>query len=125
VDAEVFSTILEAISGGETTNKAIRGVRRQDFWRYVNGSEEAGTQYARAIQAASEPLAEETLEIADDMGIPADQKRVMVDTRKWLLSKRFPKKYGDKVDLTHAGPDGGAIVHEVRRSIIDPRNTDA
>ena len=25
-----------------------------------------------------------------------DRARLMVDTRKWLLSKMFPKKYGDR-----------------------------
>jgi hypothetical protein len=38
-----------------------------------------------------------------------DRSRLMVDTRKWLLSKMFPKKYGDKIDATLSGPDGGPI----------------
>jgi len=37
------------------------------------------------------------------------RSRVRIDTRKWLASKLKPKKYGDKVDLTHGGPDGGPI----------------
>jgi hypothetical protein len=31
-------------------------------------------------------------------GDMVDRSRLMVDTRKWLLSKMFPKKYGDKID---------------------------
>ena len=30
-------------------------------------------------------------------------KRVQIDTMKWLLSKRNPKKYGDKIGLEHSG----------------------
>jgi hypothetical protein len=33
--------------------------------------------------------------------------KLQVDTRKWLLSKLAPKKYGDTLKL--AGHDGGAV----------------
>jgi hypothetical protein len=36
-----------------------------------------------------------------------DRSRLMVDTRKWLLSKMFPKKYGDRVATELSGPDDG------------------
>ena len=31
-----------------------------------------------------------------------DRSRLMVDTRKWLLSKMFPKKYGFKDSFVSA-----------------------
>jgi hypothetical protein len=34
----------------------------------------------------------------------------MVHTKKWLPSKMFPKKYGDKVPAELSGPDGGRSV---------------
>ena len=37
------------------------------------------------------------------------RNRLRVDTRKWLLSKLAPKKYGDKVLNEHTGAYGGAI----------------
>ena len=41
-----------------------------------------------------------------------DRSRLMVDTRKWLLSKMFPKKYGNKLATRVVGPDGGSIQTE-------------
>ena len=31
------------------------------------------------------------------------RSKLRVDTRKWLMSKLAPKKYGEKVDLEHSG----------------------
>ena len=49
-----------------------------------------------------ESLIEEILEIAD--GTPAEKgavalARLRIDTRKWMMSKLAPKKYGDKLDV--------------------------
>lgn len=49
-----------------------------------------------------ENLADEILEIAD--GTPAEKgaialARLRIDTRKWMMSKLSPKKYGDRLDL--------------------------
>jgi hypothetical protein len=38
---------------------------------------------------------------------PAD--RVKLAALTWRASKLAPKKYGDKLDLTHAAPDGGPV----------------
>lgn len=32
-----------------------------------------------------------------------ERSKLRVDTRKWLMSRRLPKRYGDKVDVAHAG----------------------
>jgi hypothetical protein len=36
-------------------------------------------------------MADQLVEIADDTGIDANDKRIRVDTRKWLLSMALPK----------------------------------
>jgi hypothetical protein len=46
----------------------------------------------------------------------------MVDTRKWLLSKIFPKKYGDKVSAEVSGPDGGPIREALIVEYVRPRD---
>ncbi len=81
-------------------------------------------RYARARDIGLEIMADETLEIADDgrsdLTITPDgrevvnsevvqRSRLRVDTRKWLLSKRLPKTYGDKSALEVSGPGGGPI----------------
>jgi len=40
------------------------------------------------------------------------RSRLRIDARKWLASKLAPKKYGDKIDATLSGPDGGPIKTE-------------
>lgn len=76
-------------------------------------------QYARACEARADKMADEILTICDateediitdpETGNPItnhnviQRDRLRVDTRKWLLSKLAPKKYGDKVDVTSGG----------------------
>lgn len=45
-------------------------------------------------------------------------KRLQIDTRKWALSKRNPKKYGDKIQNEHTGKDGEPLSFVVK-SILD------
>lgn len=52
----------------------------------------------------SEPV-EEVLTIADHTSIDPHDRRIRVDTRKWLLSKDLPKVYGDKVTVAGDRPD--------------------
>jgi hypothetical protein len=61
------------------------------------------SDYQRAVEVRTEGYAEEIVGIADDMSIPPEHKRVMVDARKFVAIKLLPKKYGDKVDLNHTG----------------------
>lgn len=50
------------------------------------------------------------------------RSRLRVDTRKWLLAKLMPRVYGDKLDLTHANPDGTnlGLLAAVMVKTIDP-----
>ena len=79
-------------------------------------------QYARARAAGDDAMAEDIQDIADRAELDPNDRRVRIDARKWLLGKRQPKKYGEKVDLTHSGPNGGEIVHTVRHEVIDPKS---
>jgi len=71
-------------------------------------------QYTQAREAQMDSLAEDILEIADDSArdirTDADGKEIVdhehiqrsklrVDTRKWLMSKIAPKRFGDKIEL--------------------------
>lgn len=68
------------------------------------------SQYARATLIRMHVLADEIMEIADNAKFEEVMvSRLRVDTRKWLMSKIAPKVYGDKLDLTHAAPDGGPV----------------
>lgn len=78
-------------------------------------------KYARAKREGAEAWAEEILDISDDAtndwmennkpddpgwkfnGEAVQRSRLRVDSRKWLLSKLIPKKYGEKLDVEHSG----------------------
>lgn len=108
------------------------------FMRWLAEEGEAGDrlrdQYARAREIQAEVIAEDILTIADEecTMVKADKhgsrdddgdgntevvfdstavqrNRLRVDARKWLLSKMAPKKYGDKIQAEHSGPNGGVI----------------
>lgn len=53
--------------------------------------------YARALDDRAETLVDQLLPIADDPNIETNDKRIRVDTRKWIASKLMPRKYGDRV----------------------------
>ncbi|HEX7958899.1 MAG TPA: hypothetical protein VF493_03220, partial [Terriglobales bacterium] len=93
-------------------------------------------KYVKARQAQAEHMSDELIEIADDgsndwmernrgddtvwvtNGEAINRSRLRVDTRKWLMSKMAPKKYGERVTQEISGPDGGPI-EVVRVSDID------
>lgn len=59
--------------------------------------------YARARESQIEAMAEDLVEIADDKTGDPQRDRLRVDSRKWLMSKVAPKKYGDKLEHEHKG----------------------
>jgi hypothetical protein len=84
-------------------------------------------QYRIAREAQAEFLADEIIDISDDdrndygfkeaedgsgSGAKAfilqdniQRAKLRVDSRKWFASKLRPKKYGEKIQATHTGPD--------------------
>jgi len=123
----IAGTICERIAAGES----LRGITSEagmpdeaTVYRWIAKDESFREKYALARARAMDVMAEELLLIADDgrndtytdaegnERTDADviaRSRLRVDTRKWLMSKLAPKKYGDRVDLTHSAPDGGPV----------------
>ena len=94
--------------------------------RWLLDDEDFCAQYVRAREVQADRFAEEILEIADDASddwtVGKEDKKVVdhehvqrsrlrVDTRKWLMARMAPKKYGDK--MQHVGEGGGPIRTEV------------
>lgn len=119
---EVFEAVLADVAAGEAASTALaeREVNRRTFWAHLAKDDEAANKYARAKSLGLERLADEIIDIADarEGDVMLDEEtgrrlidneavqraRLRVDSRKWLLSKLAPKKYGDKLGLT--GGDG-------------------
>jgi hypothetical protein len=79
--------------------------------RWLIANETFQAQYARAKDEQADHLAEDMLDIADDMendqsnhgSVIVQRAKLQIDTRKWIASKLKPKKYGDKLDVTSKG----------------------
>lgn len=114
---ELELAILEDISKGFPVRAACdnNGINQDTWYVWLSRDPELVKNYLLAKSAAAERMAEEILEIADDSGADmyhgaqgsapnraaVERSKLMVDSRKWLLSKLLPKKYGDK--MIHAG----------------------
>jgi hypothetical protein len=123
--------ICERMADGETLREICRDEEipdRSTVMRWLAANEQFRDQYARARELLLEHWADETVEIADDGtndwvlrqkkdgstdyefdGEHVQRSRLRVDTRKWMLSKLAPKKYGDNAKVEVSGPDGGPI----------------
>jgi hypothetical protein len=96
--------------------------------RWLDEDEAIRDRYARAKEAQADFMADEMLDIADDarndwmtkqngsgepykvVGTETIQRsKLRIDARKWLASKLKPKKYSEKLQTEHSGPDGGPI----------------
>lgn len=94
------------------------------LYAWLNDNKDFAKQYARGKEIQNDLIAEEIKDIADDTSndtietekgeIPNNEwinrSRLRVDSRKWLLSKLQPKKYGDKLDVNHGGQADNPII---------------
>lgn len=76
---------------------------KQTVFSWIRKHKEFLDQYARAKEESADAMAEEILDIADEKESDVQRSRLRVDTRKWIMSKMKPKKYGEKLDVTSGG----------------------
>jgi len=85
--------------------------------RWIDEDDELCKQYARVKEDQAEFMAGEMMDIADEMpltnpitgaidGAAVQHQKLRTETRKWLMGKLKPKKYGDRINLDHAGSIG-------------------
>ena len=91
-------------------------------WATENPSLASALQLAR--REGYEHWADEILEIADsvrgsDSPAAVNAARLMVDSRKWLLSKLHPEQYGDSMTVT--GKGGRDLIPVVNPATRVPR----
>lgn len=115
------ATICEQIALGfsmRTICKDDKLPAMSTIFRWLKDNESFQEQYTRACEERTEAMAEDILDIADDgtndfmeaddgkrqyNGDSIQRSKLRVETRKWLMAKMKPKKYGDKVDVTTDG----------------------
>jgi len=95
--------VIEITEKGSSAIAAMKGrMSTQKFYELLEDENKA-KRYARACEIRAEQMANDTLVIADNKTDDVNRDRLRVDTRKWLLSKLQPKKYGDKIEHEHTG----------------------
>jgi len=114
-DQDVADFICEQIADGNSLRKVIREYQAAKnlpgittIFKWLDQHESFAKQYARACDERAESFGEEINDIADEAkdkdaaGVQAAKLRI--ETRKWLMGKVKPKKYGDRVqvDNTHS-----------------------
>lgn len=121
---EIADEICRRLEDGESLNGICKtpGFPSESTVRrwYVDDHCGFAAKYARARDIALDRMADELIEIADDSsgdvkpddgegGPPVmdgefvQRSKLRVDTRKWVMSKLAPKKYGDRVQHEHSG----------------------
>lgn len=140
---EMGDLICDLISEGNSLRSVCNDESLPDkrtVFRWLRTHEDFCHQYARACEERTEAMAEDILDIADDgsndlMTVKkgnltykvedkevTNRSKLRVETRKWIMSKMKPKKYGDKLDLTSDGKrieNAPVIISEIK-----PRNAD-
>lgn len=111
---ELADALCERIASGESLRAICAGDDMPGdttVFRWLSQDSIFREQYARAKAAAMDKMAEDILHIADgtegEAGDDVQRAKLRVDTRKWLMSKLAPKKYGDRIAQEVSGPDGG------------------
>ena len=116
--------VCERISAGESVRSILATGRADNlpsfvvFIGWISQSNDCAKQYARAMEIRADLMFEQMLEIADtqeigiieESGVTKDgaftrekkydaveHRRLKVDTRKWILARMNPKKYGERV----------------------------
>jgi len=124
---ELADKICEKIAQGSSMRKACKDDDMPTIstvFCWFRTKEGFSAQYAKATEERTEAMAEDILDISDDASLDVltekkikgpdgkfinvqienkeftNRSRLRVDTRKWIMSKMKPKKYGDKVDVT-------------------------
>ena len=113
---DVRLEVLDLIAQGHSLRAigAMKGMpSKATVMRWLNEDEGFQDQYARAKDEQADVFFEDVLSIAD-LATPEDVAvaRLRIDARKWMAGKLRPKKYGDKLDLTHGNPDGTPITFQ-------------
>lgn len=133
-DAKVAMHICDLIIEGHT----MRSIETQPgmptaktIMRWLAAHEDFLAAYQRAKEIQTESMEEEIVEISDDSskdviekigkdGKPytvidhevVNRSRLRVDTRKWIMSKRAPKRFGDNQNVEFGGQIRATLVIE-------------
>jgi len=138
--------IIEKMSQGNSLKSILDNgdhlPSRAIVYRWLNNAgpdydKEFLNNYAQAREEYADSMFDDILNISDDNGQDTrmtengpmvdhdviQRSRLRVDSRKWILARMQPKKYGDRLDLT---TDGEKLVTNIINlgSGVNPKESD-
>jgi hypothetical protein len=113
--ADVWSRLLPLIASGASLPAALAQLPepRPSLWwakMAIRNDPDLEVRYRAATELRADALADEIAAIADEP-IPAElrgadasafvqRQRLRVDAKKWLACKLFPRRWGDRLDVS-------------------------
>lgn len=99
---EMADRICELTAEGNSLRQIEKliGIKAQTICGWIIDNKEFGEQYARAVNAKTETMMDDLIDLATKTDITldgkayVDNKRLIIDTMKWTIAKKLPKKYG-------------------------------
>ena len=108
---ELANELCLRISNGSSLNRACRAKDMPDkatVYRWIDTNEKFCDKYREATNQRAEFHFDEMLDIADaveEETAAVSKAKVQIDTRKWILSRMNPTKYGDKQQVDNVSSD--------------------
>jgi len=119
--------VIDLVLDGHSLRDAVKkcGLTPIKFSSALRGDKGAAAAYARALEIKADLLADDIIQIADTSE-DAAKARNQIDSRKWIASKLYAQRYGERIDLNVTQTiDIGSTLAEARarlRPISDQSN---
>lgn len=106
--AKVFDAVLDRLADGELLSSICADDHmpsRQAWYRWCAEDEDLAARFAEAKEAMIEGEIDDILSLADmpvsgkDAHVKLQQRKMMIDARKWRIQKLQPQKYGPQSQL--------------------------
>lgn len=122
-DHPCWDILFEQMSEGKSLTSALKRPGMPTFggaMKVLRNNPEIRARYDKACEDRADKLAEEIIELSDEEmpeGLTGpmasawvQKKRMQVDARKWVASKLYSRRYGERVDVS---------VTDTRISVMD------
>lgn len=112
---------MEAIFSRMGKGESLRAICRSEgmpstsaVMEWLNADDKLAEQYARAMIMRADAKFDELDDVAEDAVVAESSVqvaglRLKADNIKWQLARMNPKKYGDRIEQTVTGADGGPL----------------
>ena len=139
VTDQQIEELLQRITDGDSLASIVEGDEWPSYrtiFRRLEDDEKFRQRYDRARAVQAERWADELVVLPDSLPENATAEQVAVaklrvDTRKWIIGKRLPKKYGDwpaevnvntQVNMFQISIEDQKRIQEARRQLLEKDN---